>query len=309
MENAIQNWYVIINPTSGNGSAKKKWPKIKTLLTQYNFEFEFAYTEFDKHSKELAQKAIKNGFKNIICIGGDGTLHNIVNGIFNQSFSNPSDITIGIIPIGTGNDWIKTHNIPKHIESSIKIIKKGFIANQDLGKIEFQNYNGSPVFFNNSAGVGFDGYVVSYVNKYKYLGALSYLIGAIACMFSFKNFNATINTNEFSVKTLMITIGLCKYSGGGMQLTNNPSPFDGLFDISMVNNFHSIDIIKNIISLFNGKIDRIEKVKCFKTRGIKIEFDIDNLPLIQADGELVGSGDFKITLLPKALAFYTSKSL
>jgi len=109
-------WFVIINPTSGNGSGRRKWLKIKTELEYNAFDFDIAFTEYANHSKELIQSSIKQGFTKFICVGGDGTLHNIINGVQLQKQINSSAIQIGIIPIGTGNDWLKTHGIPLNIK-------------------------------------------------------------------------------------------------------------------------------------------------------------------------------------------------
>ena len=310
MIDGSKQWFVIVNPTSGNGVAKRKWPKIECLLKQYQFNFNYAFTKYEKHSILLVQNAVKNQFKHIICVGGDGTLHNIVNGIMTQSYCPPSSINVGVIPIGTGNDWVKTYNIPNHIESAIKIISDGNLAIQDLGKIEFENNLKSSIYFNNLAGIGFDGYVVSKVSKYKHLGAVAYLLGALSGLFSFNNFKSKIciNSEEISGKTLMILIGLCRYSGGGMQLTNSPNPFDGLFDISIAGNLNKMEIIKNLPKLFNGKITGYKKVKTLKSTSIKIELKDSKLPFIQADGELVGTGNFKASIVPKTFSFYSKKN-
>ena len=301
-----KSWFVIINPTSGNGSSKKQWPKIELLLKTHSFEFEFAFTKFSKHSMELVHSAVNQGFKNIISVGGDGTLHNIVNGIMTQKTANPSDITVGVIPIGTGNDWVKTHGIPRNIEKAIQIIKKGKIATQDLGHIKFLNQSKPSVYFNNLAGMGFDGHVVSKVGKYKHFGALAYLIGTIAGLFSFKNFEAEITTNSkiVKLKSLMVLIGLCKYSGGGMQLTKSVDPFDGQFDISLAGNFTTWDILKNTLKLFNGSIVNFNKVQTFTTNEITIKVLDDTKPFIQADGELIGSGNISISVVPRAFSFF-----
>jgi diacylglycerol kinase (ATP) len=300
------SWFVIINPTSGNGNSRLKWPIIERLLKRYEFEFDYAFTECPGHSKQLVQQAINQNISNIISVGGDGTLHNIVNGIMGQSLVPSKSIKVGVIPIGTGNDWVKTHKIPKDSERAIQIIKKGNIATQDLGKIEFINSRNTPIYFNNLAGIGFDGYVVNKVEKFKNLGAIAYLLGAIMSLFSFKNFTSkiTINSKEIFGKTLMILVGLCKYSGGGMQLTENPNPFDGLFDVSVAKNFSKIDVLKNLTKLFNGKISSIKKVQTLKATTIKINIEQNDLPFIQADGELVGTGAINITLIPKAFSFY-----
>ena len=289
-------WFVIVNPTSGNGSSKRKWPKIKAELESYAFDFDFVFTEYANHSKKLVQHAIKQDFTYIISVGGDGTLHNIINGVQSQKQVNPSSVYIGVIPIGTGNDWIKTHGIPLNIRKAISIIKKGNVKQQDLGRIDFVDKPRDSIYFNNLAGVGFDGFVVSKVGAYKYLGALAYLIGAVIGLFSFKNFQSTIiiNGKEIQTKSLMILAGLCTYSGGGMRLTKEPNPFDGLLDV------------KNLSKLFNGKIIMHQKVETYKASALSIIINSETKPFIQADGELIGTGNINISIAPKAFSFYSN---
>ena len=299
-------WFVIINPTSGNGRAKKKWPIIKRLLTQHGFHFKYAFTEFSGHAQLLVNQYIKHNILRFISVGGDGTLHGIVNGIMTQTDVPFANIKVGVIPIGTGNDWVKTHQIPRDIKGAIQLIKKEQCLQQDIGKIEFLNCTLPPVYFNNLAGIGFDAYVVSKVSKHKNLGAIAYLLAAIISLFSFKNFNSKVITNseEISGKTLMILIGLCKYSGGGMQLTQQPNPFDGLFDVSIVENLSKFEILKHLPKLFNGKIHTIKRVQHLKTTSLKIYVEPDACLLVEADGELIGTGAIEVSLIPKALSFY-----
>jgi YegS/Rv2252/BmrU family lipid kinase len=301
-----KKWFVVINSTSGNGAAKKLWPKIEQLLLTYLFNFEYAFTTHQKHSIKLTQNAINQDFINIISIGGDGTLHNIVNGIMSQDKVASTNITVGVIAIGTGNDWVKTYGIPKDIESAIQIIKNGNTTQQDIGKIELLKQNNSRIYFNNLAGAGFDGLVVSKVGKYKHFGPLAYLVGTTMGLFAFRNFKTEvlINSKTISSTTLMVLIGLCKYSGGGMRLTKTPNPSDSLFDVTLAENFSKWDIVKNIPNLFNGSIVNFKKVQTFKTKSITVKILQEDEPFIQADGELIGSGDFRITLLPNAFSFY-----
>ena len=299
-------WFVIINPTSGNGRAKKKWPTIKRLLVQHGFQFKYAFTEYPGHTQLLVNQYIKHNFSRFISVGGDGTLHGIVNGIMTQTDVPFANIKVGVIPIGTGNDWVKTHQIPRDIKRAIQLIKKEQCSQQDIGKIEFLNSELPPVYFNNLAGIGFDAYVVSKVSKHKNLGAIAYLLAALIGLFSFKNFNSRviINSEEISGKTLMILIGLCKYSGGGMQLTQQPNPFDGLFDVSIVENLSKFEILKHLPKLFNGKIHTIKRVQHLKTTSLKIYVEPDACLLVEADGELIGTGAIEVSLIPKALSFY-----
>ncbi|MFK2819076.1 diacylglycerol kinase family protein [Flavobacteriaceae sp. LMIT009] len=303
---ADEKWFVIINPTSGNGKAKKLWPKIKSLLELNDFSFEFAFTESAEHNVKLVYNSVNQGFKNFICVGGDGTIHNTVNGIITQNRFESKELSLGVIPVGTGNDWIKTHNIPRDVEQAILTIKNGETALQDVGKIEFLSVQRDPVFFNNLAGVGFDGYVVSKVGKYKHLGSASYLIGALMGLFSFKNFKVEIEANNEIIKTssLMVLVGLCQYSGGGMQLTDYSNYNNSFFDITIAKQFSKLDVLLNTHKLYNGMIKSYRKVENLSSDQVIIRIPQGLKPFIQADGELIGMGDIKVSLIPSALSFY-----
>lgn len=297
-------WFVIVNPTSGNGASKKKWLVINKELIQQNFKIEVVFTAYKKHSIKLVEIAIKKGFKNFICVGGDGTLHNIVNGILSFNPTNISEIKIGVIPIGTGNDWVKTYNISSNFKKAITIIKNEKTLKQDIGKISINSTN-KTVYFNNLAGIGFDGYVVNEVYKYKKLGFLAYLVGTLISLISYKKSFLEISFNKTVLKgkCLMVLIGICKYSGGGMQLTKNPNSTDGLLDISYIKDLTLLTILNNIQSLFNGKITNHKLINTYKASTLKINVLDNNKSYIQADGELIGSGDFLVSILPKAINF------
>jgi len=300
----IDKWFVIVNPTAGNGASKKKWPFIFDELLKQNLEFEFEFTAYKKHAVELVQKAIEKGFINFISVGGDGTLHHIVNGILSLNPSNILEIKIGVIPIGTGNDWVKTYAISKNYKKAIEIIKQKNTVLQDIGRIEIIK-NNTFFYFNNLAGIGLDGYVVYKVNNFKNLGFLAYLVGALVSLSRYKKsvLEISFNTTVIKEKTLMLLIGICKYSGGGMQLTKESNPADGLFDISIIHKINFFDILFNIPGLFNGKITNHKLVNTFKTTELNIKVLDEHKTYIQADGELIGSGYFSVSMIPKALQF------
>ena len=297
-------WFVIINPTSGNGAGKTKWNLIYKELKKQQFNFDFSFTDYKKHSVELIEKALKKGTTNFICVGGDGTFHTMVNGILHLNPPNITEIKLGIIPVGTANDWVKTYKISKDYKKAIQTLKAEFTIKQDIGKLLIYE-NNSTVYFINLAGIGFDGYVVNKVHKFKYLGFLAYLTGALISIASYKKSNLEIKFNDIEIKekTLMLLIGICKYSGGGMQLTQNANPTDGLFDISHINKINLITILGNLGGLFNGNITNHKLVKNYKTSALKIT-DLDTqITYIQADGELVGSGSFEAEILPGTFNF------
>ena len=295
------SWFIIANPTSGNRNFSKLWKEIQQLLKNKNLDYSFAFTQFSKHEIDLVQNAIQKGFRNIISVGGDGTLHHVVNGIMMQRYVKTSDITIAVIPLGTGNDWIKTYNIPNQTEKAIEIISKKKKILQDIGVLTTNN---KTTYFNNVAGLGYDGYIVNKLKSLKKFGAASYLIAGIYGLLFYKKsiFKINIDDKVIENRCLMTVFGVCKFSGGGMQFTKNVNSTDGLLDITIVNNLTILDLLINLPKLYSGKIVNHKKVTTYKTKEITVT-PINSIPFIQADGELIATGKVSVKIIEKAIGF------
>lgn len=299
--NVLSSWFLIVNPNAGNTHFLKSWNNIQDLLKTKEFDYSFAFTLYTKHELILVDEAIKQGYRKIISVGGDGTLHHVVNGIMMQRYTKTSDIKLGVIPLGTGNDWIKTYNIPNSIEKSIEIIFKENADFQDVGCIK--HGKNQEEYYINVAGIGYDGYVVNKLNSLKRFGSIAYLLSGLYGLLFYKKSNYSIKVNDKIIqeKCLMILFGLCKYSGGGMQMIKNPDPKDGLFDITIVKNISFWNLIFNLPKLYNGKIVDHKKVENFKTSTIEIIEKNNNKSFIEADGELLGKGSLKVSIILKAV--------
>lgn len=298
------NWFLIVNPTSGNGKSKKNWRKISDELKKQNILFSFAFTEYYKHEEILVENAIKKGFTKIISVGGDGTLHHVVNGIMKQKLVETNSIQLAVIPIGTGNDWVKTYNIGTKIEKSIAIISKEKTILQDIGRLETEN--NTITYFTNVAGIGYDGYVASKLKKLKSFGGIAYLLSGLYGLLFYKKTKLIIEINNqlLKEKCLMVVFGICKFSGGGMQFTKDVNTSDGLLDITIAKNLTLIDMILNLPKLYNGQIVHHKKVESYKTTSLKITpFLKSEKPFIQADGELINRGSISVSILKKAIQF------
>lgn len=298
----INSWFVIANPTSGNGNFKKDWIYIKQLLKIKNIFYSFEFTQFSKHEIELVKSAIQKGYKNIISIGGDGTLHHVVNGVMQQRYVKTLDITIAVIPLGTGNDWIKTYKIPKNIKEAVNIIARKNIISQDIGVLKKNNIIVS--YFNNVAGIGYDGYIAYKLKSLKKFGGIAYLLAGLYGLLFYKRsiFKIVFNNQIIKTNCLMTIFGICKFSGGGMQFTKDINTTDGLLNITIAKNLTLIDLILNVRRLYNGKIVNHKKVETYKTKEITI-IPYKSKPFIQADGELIGIGEVHVSVIKKAIQF------
>ncbi|KAB8152090.1 YegS/Rv2252/BmrU family lipid kinase [Kordia sp. TARA_039_SRF] len=301
-------WFLIVNPTSGSFSRKRKWTQITAAFEANELPYDFTFTQKPQHEYELVLEALQKGYRKFVCVGGDGTLHHIVNGLMQQQQVSLEEIKLAVIPLGTGNDWVKTYKIPTNIAKAVQIIKDEHTVFQDIGKLSLLQ-EPTTVFFNNVAGLGFDGYVVKRNERLKFLGPMSFLVSTVLGLISYKasEFTITSKEKEITSKSLLTIVGICQFSGGGMQLTKDVDPTDGLFDVSMAKRFSFWTLIRNVVRLFNGKIVNHPEVETFKTDAITIETSQKNT-YIQADGELIGTGGFVAEILSKKLQFVVSPS-
>ena len=237
--------------------------------------------------------------------GGDGTLHNVVNGIMIHGKNFLQDICLGVIPVGTGNDWAKHYSIPTDINKNIEILNKGNTIYQDIGKL---THKGKVSYFNNIAGLGFDGFVANQVNQFKKFGEASYFLASLKSLILFSKPTLTYSWNNSTKnsKCYILLVGICSFCGGGMRLTHQPNPTDGLLDVTVVKDISKLGFIWNIRKMFNGKLHQHPKVETFKTNKLTVGYNGKITPLIQADGESVGEGEIKIEILEKVMKFVVS---
>ncbi len=295
-----KSWFLIVNPSAGNTNFRKSWICIQSLLKTKEIFFSFAFTQYTKHELVLVDEAIKQGYRNFISVGGDGTLHHVVNGIMMQRYTKTSNIKLGVIPLGTGNDWIRTYKIPNSIEKAINVIINNTVIFQDIGCITLAS--GKKEYFNNLAGIGYDGYVVKNLKYLKKIGSIAFLLSGLYSLLSYrkKKYSITIRDETLKEECLMIIFGICKYSGGGLRVTKYPNPTDGLLDITIVKKFSFFNLLFNLPKLYNGNIVHHKKVDNYKVKELNI---INDNSIIEADGEIVGTGSLKVHIIPNAIQF------
>ena len=301
------SWFVVVNPMAGAGKAKALWNKIKTGLESADLVFEHALSEYAGHEAVLSRDAVLGGYTQIISVGGDGTIQKVVNGLYSQKKISPKLIIIGVIACGTGNDWIKTHNIPLNYKKAVQAVVNKKIKAQDLGKLQISGKKNKTLYFINYAGAGFDCFVLSKLYRYKRFGALSYFLCAIVNFMRFKNLKITVVLDSATIKAnvFLLGIGLCSFTGGGMRLTKNADPFDGLFDITIAQDFTKIDIIRNLPRLFNGELFKDRKVFTYRSKKIRLFSDNGGV-LSQADGEILENGSLNYSIVPAGFMFCSS---
>lgn len=297
--------YIIVNPNAGKMAAKKIWPSIVRLLHDFKIDYINSFTEKRNHAKEITQKAISMGYRHFIVTGGDGTLNEVVNGMFAQNSIDPAEFTIAMIPVGTGNDWLRTHGMNSSVENSLKVINRKNLLTHDVGAVVYRNGKKRiKRFFINAAGLGFDAHVAGMVNRDKARfkgGRMLYVKNLLTSLFKFKSSDYSIQIDKKNIeqKVYSMSIGIGKYNGGGMMQMPNAIPDDGLFDITLIGDVSRLDVIRQAKNLFDGSFVRHPKITLHKGRRIKVE--TNSGVTIETDGESLGAGPFEFDIFPKAL--------
>lgn len=301
-------WFVIVNPNAGRKKGEKDWNEIKDLFQKSEILINSIFTKAQGHAIELVKKAIEDGFRKFIIVGGDGTLNEAINGILSQKIIPSSEIIIGMIPVGTGNDWGRMYQIPCDYQAAVELIKTGTTFIQDAGKVSYWDKEGqSQRYFVNMAGMGYDALVAKKTNIMKAKGGggpFAYLInmflGLIQYKFTF--LELSIDGKEvYKGKVFSMNIGICKYNGGGMMQLPYAEPDNGLFDITLIKKASKLKVITNIKNLYDGSFIKMPEVETFKGKQIKLLSKPKNTIFLEADGESLGYSPMEFEIIPKSI--------
>ena len=170
----------VVNPHAGNGTTGKEWPRISKMAQEILGPFEARLTGGPGDATRITRDHLLKGADRVICVGGDGTLNEVVNGFVDEKNPLRKDAVLGFLPNGTGCDFIRTLPIPSGLEASLNTIREDHIRTIDLGYIRFLNHEGRTCtrYFHNIASFGLGGEVVDRVNRTsKFCGPFSPLSG------------------------------------------------------------------------------------------------------------------------------------
>ena len=293
---------VIVNPVAGAGRTARVWPQIMDLFEKRGLRFEHDITEAPGHAVELAKTAARNGHEIIVSVGGDGTINEIVNGLYESG--SIKDAMLGIISTGTGGDYIRTIGIPRRHEEACQCFIQPKKLTVDIGVVEYVN-NGSRMerLFVNFAGMGFDAEIVRRTTKqFKALGGMpAYLLGTLATLMFYRNRDVSLKVDGEDVASRVCTVVMNngRYGGGGMHTAPHADPADGLLDMLIVGDINKADLIWSLQRIYRGTHLTHPKVTMKKAKEIEIQ-SVQPM-LLQADGELLGELPARFRVLPSVL--------
>jgi YegS/Rv2252/BmrU family lipid kinase len=304
-----------VNLHAGSKKGERDWPEIKGLLLKAGFDMHIVFSEYQNHALQLIKNLIEEeGFKKIIVVGGDGTLNEVVNSVFKQNRFRTMEVQIGLITVGTGNDWGRMYEIPESYKEQVRIIKEERFILQDIGVVKYKHATEDDNrYFANIAGMGYDALVAKKTNVMKQKGkggALVYMINLVSGLFQYKNTQLEIEADGkqvFSGKVFTMSIGICKYNGAGMMQLPFAVPDDGLFDVTVIRKTTKLRVIKNIKNLYDGSFINMREVETFTGKKFTIRSTPSDKLFLETDGESLGHSPLDFEVIPRAAKMIVRK--
>lgn len=315
MSETKTDWYVIINPHAGSGKTMAEWAIAEKKMADLDVPYQAAYTGYKAHAKELALNAAKEGYRKIVAVGGDGSVHEIFTGVLTYcelSGVSPSEFYLAVIPIGSGNDWIKAYGIPHDTSKVVDLLIQGSFCKQDVVRVKAAGER--LCYMANIGGVGFDSHVCERVNAKKERGRRSkriYVNALIHTLLNLKRFQAEVigdGQTLYSGPCFSIALGNGRYSGGGMLQTCKAEVDDGLLDVMVVPVVSVFKIIKEVRRVFDGTTDQsscliYSRCKCLRV----VPLNARSCDIIEVDGEIEGRLPLEVTLSGEQVNVLTAK--
>ncbi len=291
-----------------HGKARKKQfliDEIKRIFDETSFHIQIFETQFEQHAVLLAESAVNEGFTHIVACGGDGTLNEVLNGVLK---SNQPNLKLGLIPKGSGNDFIKTTRSPDTLTALRASVLGNNVNKIDVGFAEFISKDGQETsrYFINIADVGIGGVIAQQLaESVKMFGPIiTYQYFIIKNFLTYKpqQLKVTGDNFEYSGNVMNFCAANAKYFGSGLGIAPDANISDGLLNAVAIGEVSLVDYLKNFPDLKKCKPLAHSAIKYYTSKSLFFESNTHQIP-IDMDGEFVGYLPMKITIKPQAIDF------
>lgn len=310
----------IVNVFAASKKAGKLWGQANSILISKGIPYHCRMTGVEGNAHDLTREACAAGYRKFIAVGGDGTVHDVLNGIMDHVIGTSADLSeyaLGVIPIGSGNDWIKSLGISKDFSKAIDVIAAGKTGKQDVVKVSLMDRSALPdkkvvgtSYMANIGGVGLDARVCDRVNSKKTQGKRGKMLYVSALMYNIVNRVPSRikmfcdGEMLFDGSYLSIALGVGKYSGGGMRQTPKAVLGDGLVDVTLIPDLPISKIAIEAPKLFTGTFHEVKELVQAQCKSVLILPDEGASEFVEVDGEVVGEAPVLFEVLDQKLDVY-----
>jgi diacylglycerol kinase (ATP) len=281
--------FVLVNPLAGGGAASEIWPRIRRSLEGVSFTCE--YTSGPSHAIAIAERAVREGYDYLMCVGGDGTINEAVQSLACQG------TVLAAMPAGTGADFARTASISS-ADRLVEMMKEGRWSRADLGKVEWE---GRRRYFVNILELGFGATVMARVNAgRKGHGRRTFNAAVMRALLNLRSYAVKLGHDGVSAdgRFIEIVVANGRYFGGGMLASRNSSISDGRLDVHAVDAISRISLMRRFSKLRDGTYLDDPHVHSFSTDSLHISGEA--IPM-EMDGETIGSAPAEVSVVPGAI--------
>ena len=292
----------VVNPASANGSTHRRWPEIAHRAAELGLAGESLFSERPGHAGELARRAAEQGARLVVAVGGDGTVNEVANGLLGFAGERPE---LAVIARGTGTDFVRHFHIPTRLEGAVRVALSGPTRTIDAGRIVFRSWSGedASAYFVNSASAGMSGAVAQRANSSsKALGGkASFLYATLAVFARWHASEMEVEVDDERRSGLMYDaiVANCRYLGGGMAMTPDAEPDDGLLDVLLIGDITRRDLALTLPKVYRGT--HLPHPKAEALRGRRVTVNAATALPVELDGEQPGTTPATFEIVPAAL--------
>jgi len=284
---------IIVNPRSANGSTGRRWAEIERGLRARIPAFDLAFTERPGHATDIAREATAR-YSRIALVGGDGTLNEVVNGLIADDRPLRPDLALGIIPYGTGGDFVRTVGIPRDLDGAAERLMTGTAREVDVGKVRYRRPDGSEGvrYFINEGEIGMGAAVCEMVNRSskRWGGRLSYLRAILVTALRYPDQEIMLSLDGAPAERVIINniwLANGQYSGGGIRSGPRARLDDGLLDVVQIGASGMLEKLIGLPKLRSGAfVDRPNVV--YRTAR-RVEAESEASVPVEVEGEPIGT--------------------
>ena len=294
---------IILNPHAGMDSAKGKADVLRSLVEELGGA-DWVETTHPRHAVELARQAAMDGYELVVAAGGDGTAHEVMNGILLAPAERRS--CMAILPVGSGNDFCHMTGMPGQPEAALRQIYTNPPGTIDLGLLSLDD--GSMEYFGSALGIGFDATTTIRAKRLKFIhGYLMYLTAALQTIIlnhDSPRMQITTDQENWEEAVVMLVVMNGKREGGGFFVTPQAQPDDGLFDYAQIRHVSRPMMLRILPEVMKGTHTTLKDVRMGQCR--KLDLHSDKPLVLHADGEILAGFDstirqLSVELIPQGL--------
>lgn len=290
----------LVNPASAGGSTGRRWPELAHRAAALGLAGDALLSERPGQLAELAREAVRGGAALLVVVGGDGTVHEVVNGL-----AGTEGAELAVLPHGTGWDFVRTFGIPRNLEGAVEVALGGATRTIDLGRAVYRTWAGAEgeAWFANVASAGISGAIAQRANETsKALGGrISYYWATLAVFLRWQTGELRVTVDGETRAGRMIDVMACngRYLGGGMMMCPEAEPDDGLLDCLLIGDVTKRDLLLTLPKSYRGRHLPHPRLELLRGRTVTVDAD-EPLPL-ELDGEQPGTTPARFEIVPRAL--------